>query len=84
MGIEITVTIVGRKATESFRRHRPAQLVESYGLSGWVAYDDAAKIAHRLIRRFESGEVDEVVLVYSEFVSTMTQKATMPLASFRR
>ena len=41
-------------------------------------------MAHRLIRRFESGEVDEVVLVYSEFVSTLTQQPVvhglLPLA----
>ena len=83
-GVEIEITTAGRKATEYFRRHRPTQFVEGYELGGWVAYDDAAKMAHRLIRRFEGGEVDEVVLVYSEFVSTLTQNpvvhALLPLA----
>ena len=36
--------------------------------------------------RFESGEVDEVVLVYSEFISTMTQtvRATCSCCPSRR
>ncbi len=83
-GVAIEITTAGRKATEYFRRQRASQFAEGYELGGWVSYDDAAKMAHRLIRRFESGEVDEVVLVYSEFVSTLTQKpvvhALLPLA----
>ena len=84
-GVAIEITTAGRKAAEHFRRHRPTQFVEGNELGGWVVYDDAAKMAHRLIRRFEGGEVDEVVLVYSEFVSTLTQQpvvhALLPLAS---
>jgi len=83
-GVAIEITSAGRKAGEYFRRQRPAQLVQSYELAGWVSYDDAAKIADRLIRRFESGEVDEVVVIYSEFVSTLTQQpmshGLLPLA----
>ena len=83
-GVAIEITTAGRKAAEHFRRHRPTQFVEGNELGGWVVYDDAAKMAHRLIRRFEGGEVDEVVLVYSEFVSTLTQQpvvhALLPLA----
>jgi F-type H+-transporting ATPase subunit gamma len=41
---------------------------------GWVQYGQAVDIARRVSQRFEDGEVDEVVLVYSEFVSPMTQR----------
>jgi F-type H+-transporting ATPase subunit gamma len=48
-----------------------------------VNYLEAQQIAKELIRRFEEGEVDEVVLVYSEFISTMTQRPLMlPLLPF--
>jgi len=72
-GVKIEVTAVGRKAIEYFRRHRRSQLVETEGLDGWVSYDDAARIGRRIIHRFIAEEVDEVVLVYSEFVSMLNQ-----------
>ena len=69
----VVVTTVGRKATDHFRRHHDGELGESYETPGWVDYEQAARIAKRLCQRYEGGEVDEVVLVYSEFVSTLTQ-----------
>ena len=69
----VVVTTVGRKATDHFRRHHTGELGESYETPGWVDYEQAARIAKRLCQRYEEGEVDEVALVYSEFVSTLTQ-----------
>ena len=84
-GQAIEITSAGRKASEHFRRHRPDQLVESYELGGWISYDEAAHIGRRIIHRCETGEVDEVVLVYSEFVSTLAQQpishVLVPLAA---
>ena len=45
-----------------------------YPQQGWVQYAQAAQIAARLAQRYAAGEVDEVVLVYSEFVSAITQR----------
>ena len=70
---ELTITTAGRKARDYFRRRRAAQMGEHYALEGWVDYGLASSIASRLIRRYTEGEVDEVVLVYNEFVSPMTQ-----------
>jgi len=72
-GVELSVTTAGRKASDYFKRRRPAQLAKSYTLEGWVNYGKAAEIAARLAGRFQSGEVDEVVLVFGQFVSAMTQ-----------
>jgi F-type H+-transporting ATPase subunit gamma len=68
------VTPVGRKAMEHFRRHRAASITQSFESLGRIEYGHAARIARHLIGRYTAGEVDEVVLVYSEFVSAMTQK----------
>ena len=38
-----------------------------------MAYGQVTEIANRLARRYTAGEVDEVILVYSEFVSVMSQ-----------
>ena len=73
-GIEIGITAVGRKAAEFFRHRRNRQLDGDYLHDGWVTYARAAEIAASISGYYTDGVVDEVVLVYSEFVSTMTQK----------
>ncbi|MCC6641799.1 MAG: ATP synthase F1 subunit gamma [Deltaproteobacteria bacterium] len=73
-GIEsVSLTLVGRKAGEYFRRRRPTQIGEVYAGLGTVTYDQAARIARRLAERYTTGQTDEVRLVYSEFVSTLNQ-----------
>ena len=69
-----SLTLVGRKAAEFFRRRRPGQIDQVYAGLGTVTYDQAARLARHLAERFTTGESDEVVLVYSEFVSTMNQQ----------
>ena len=64
---------MGRKVRDFFRWRRAAQLGEHYGLEGWVDYGLASSIASRLSQRYAEGEVDQVILVYNEFVSPMTQ-----------
>ena len=49
------------------------QLEGNYPQHGWVTYAQAAVIAKAVSGRFISGEVDEVFVVYNEFVSAMTQ-----------
>jgi F-type H+-transporting ATPase subunit gamma len=72
-GVEVTITCVGRKAVEYFGRRRPQQRGEKHVFDGWASYANAAALAAQVSERFVSGAVDEVVLVFSEFVSAMTQ-----------
>jgi F-type H+-transporting ATPase subunit gamma len=69
----LVFTAVGRKANEYLRRRRYEIRKAVTGL-GTIHYGHATAIAADLAERYESGEVDEVVLVYSEFVSTITQR----------
>ncbi len=63
---------VGRKAKEYFK-NRGYTIVEEYsGISERPHYEHAQAIAQNLIRRFESGEVREIDMVYSRFVSAIT------------
>jgi len=71
---ELTLTTAGRKANEFFRRRHPASLGNDYPQHGWVSYGQAVDIARYVSNRYAAGEVDEVVLVYSEFVSPLTQR----------
>lgn len=71
---DVRVTTAGKKVRDLFRRQIPDRLGEHYPQAGWVQYAQAAEIASKLSARFVAGEVDEVVLVYSEFVSPLTQR----------
>jgi F-type H+-transporting ATPase subunit gamma len=72
----VALSIVGKKAVDYYRPRRGSQISEGRPVGPHVNYLEAQQIAQRLIRRFESGEADEVVMVYSRFVSTMTQLPT--------
>ena len=72
-GMSPRLTTAGRKGREFFKRGHADLLGEDYPQEGWVTYGQAAEIAAAVSRRFAEGEVDEVVLVYSEFVSPVTQ-----------
>ena len=69
---EVEVSAAGRKASEYFRRRRP--LEASWTFAGGGGYPLAVEIAQHLAKRYETGEVDEVVAVFSEFVSALTQR----------
>ena len=74
-GVSVTITTAGRKANEFFRKRYPGSMGGDYPQQGWVQYAQAARIGQRLAERYASGEIDEAVLVYSEFVSVMSQRA---------
>lgn len=72
---QISVSTVGRKATEFLRRRRP--LEKSWLIGQGVSVALADEIAEHLTVRYVSGVVDEVVLVGNEFVSALTQRPTV-------
>jgi F-type H+-transporting ATPase subunit gamma len=78
------LTIIGKKAVDYYKRRRPKQISSSRPVGPAVNFLEAQQSAGELMARFEAGEVDEVVLVYSQFISTMTQRPSvmslLPLA----
>ena len=65
---------VGSKAREYFKA-RNKSIVDSYtGVSEKPSYETASKIAGKALELFLSGEVDEVYLAYTEFISTLTSE----------
>lgn len=70
---DVHLYLIGRKAGDYYKRRRASQIAESTVTGPSITYDQAAEIARKLATRFVEGELDEVVLVYSEFISTMTQ-----------
>ena len=70
--------LVGRKAV-SFYRFRNREVEQSWtGFSEQPGYDDAREVADALIEAFvtptEEGGVDEIHIVFSEYVSALTQR----------
>lgn len=67
------VIVVGRKAQEYFAK-RPVPMVEAYPrVAEEISFQDAAQIITRAIQEFDEKRVDEIYLVYTEFVSSLSQ-----------
>ena len=66
------IVAVGRK-TDTFFRNRSYDVVKSYaGISERPSYEHAKEIANDLISRFADGEVKEIYMVYTRFVSAIS------------
>jgi F-type H+-transporting ATPase subunit gamma len=77
-GVTTVNYVAGRKGI-AWHRFRDLELAETWsGFSAQPAYADAERAANALLDAFEAdagdGGVDEVYLVYTEFVSMLTQK----------
>jgi F-type H+-transporting ATPase subunit gamma len=70
----VSLFLVGRKGIEFFNRRRGKQVVRTHPGVPRVDYSHAVAIADLVSQRFLAGEADEVVLIHSEFISTMTQR----------
>jgi F-type H+-transporting ATPase subunit gamma len=82
-GKEPRLVVVGKKA-ETYFRFRGEQLDAAWqGMSDTPTYEDARTVARFVTERFESGEYDQVELIYTQFLSVGTQRVSerqfMPL-----
>ena len=66
--------IVGRKGNMFFRR-RGYNVVEALSVNAnAVAFGEAAEITRVIRTAFESGDIDELYIIYTKFVTAMTQR----------
>ena len=66
------VVTVGRKPRDFFK-HRGYNVAEAFtGFSEKPKFEHAQKIARHIISRFESGEISDVQMVYTRFVSAIS------------
>jgi len=87
-GFEVSISIVGRKARDYFKR-RNVELRKAWtGISGKISYANAQEIAAEVVDRYSNEAVDEVILVYNEFKSVVAQKVVitrlLPLSPIQR
>ncbi|NSW87226.1 MAG: ATP synthase F1 subunit gamma [Syntrophobacteraceae bacterium] len=76
-GVELVITAAGRKGGDYFRRRAYQVRKRLTGLLNKPSYDDAQSMGRDLVERFESGAVDEVYVVYSQFLSMVKQVPTL-------
>lgn len=72
-GQRVVITPVGKKADEFFRRRKLGEIQRVWSGLGTINIRYASELAEHLAKRYESGEIDGATLVYSEFISALTQ-----------
>ena len=70
---DIDIYCVGRKITEHIKRKGLEIIADMSDISGKPDYESASFLAHTLVDSFASGEVSQVILIYSHFASTSSQ-----------
>jgi F-type H+-transporting ATPase subunit gamma len=68
------IIVVGSKGRDYFRRRGKNIVKEVHYASETVTYLDAEKIGKQLIDMYNDGEVDEVYIVYTHFVTVLTHE----------
>ena len=67
------VITVGKKAKESLSK-RGYEVIDYIESVEKCAYEDANRVAQTAMEAYKNGEVDEVNLVYTEFISALSQE----------
>jgi len=76
-GADLSVTAVGKKGRDYFRRRRFVLRKELVDIFRKVSYIHAAELAQDLMQRYVSGERDAVYFVYNEFKSAIQQRVVV-------
>ncbi|GAB6183404.1 ATP synthase F1 subunit gamma [Thermodesulfovibrio hydrogeniphilus] len=76
-GLNIVLSVVGRKARDYFKRRDFALKNVWTGISGKLQYSHAQMITQELINDYVSEAVDEVVVIFNEFKSVIAQRVVI-------
>jgi len=73
-GIDYSLILIGKKARDyfAFRNYRVDAFYE--GITDTPNYESAAEVADYVAEQFVEGDIDQVILIYTEFVSIGTQR----------
>lgn len=74
-GHGVVLATVGRKGLSFYRFRRVPIDKEFLGVSDTPHYKDAREIAARMIEKYAAGEIDRLLLAYTDFVSASVQRA---------
>ncbi|NLH47957.1 MAG: ATP synthase F1 subunit gamma [Myxococcales bacterium] len=73
-GKEVSISVIGRKAADFFRYRDVAARQKYLNILGDHNYGLAIRIGDEMVEAFQNDTVDEVRLVYNEFVSAIAQR----------
>ena len=72
-GKDAVVLPIGKKAVDFFKARQIPLLVENYREAEDLGVSDCFTAAKQLCKAYRSGEVDEIYVVYTNFVSVLSQ-----------
>jgi F-type H+-transporting ATPase subunit gamma len=75
-GKEATVLPIGKKAVDYFQAHGIQMLSSTYAEAEDVSVGDCFSISKQLSQLFLKGEYDEISIVYTNFISVLSQSPT--------
>ena len=73
-GKQVSISVIGRKSNEFFKRRNVTPRQAYLNILGNHNYGLAMRIGHEMVDAFNNDVVDEVYLVYNEFVSAISQR----------
>jgi F-type H+-transporting ATPase subunit gamma len=76
-GKVLSLSFLGRKGRDYFRRRQYTVRSEQVGIFQALRFSHAQQIAHGLIEGFVKGEFDQAYLVYNEFKSVIQQQVAV-------
>jgi F-type H+-transporting ATPase subunit gamma len=83
-GYEVSISTVGRKARDFYKRRGIEMRKSLTGISGKISYANAQDIAADIIENYTNETIDEAVLIFNEFKSAIAQQVViarlLPLA----
>ena len=84
-GCTVTVSVIGRKSRDFFRRRAWTIRQEWVGVFDRLSYEHALDIGGDIVQQFTGGTFDELHIVYNEFKSVLQQRVVveklLPIAS---
>lgn len=76
-GFEVSISVIGKKAVDYFKR-RNIPLRKSWsGISGAVVFSSAQDIAKEMIEGYINETFDELILIYNEFKTVIQQQVSL-------
>ena len=76
-GFEVSISTVGKKARDYFRRRGVPMRNSRTGISGNIRFSNAEEIANDVKENYINETIDEVIVVYNAFKSMATQTVTL-------
>lgn len=84
-GKDVTVLPVGKKALDYFRYHNANIMTDQYGNAADISMGDCFTVARQLCKAYLEGSIDEVYIVYTNFVSVLSQTpAILPVLPLQK